>query len=82
MPEKVPPGKSLMIYPSIATVTLRCSFPVSSDFSEGVRVYVDYNDFISSIGGRCMGRMSGLPQGVINYSISPRFFECVAKDEK
>lgn len=78
----VPPGKSLMIYPSIATVTLRCSFPVSSDFPEGVRVYVDYNDFISSIGGRCMGRMSGLPQGVINYSISPRFFECVAKDEK
>ena len=78
----VPPGKSLMIYPSVATVSLRCAFPVTSDLSEGVRVYVDYNDFIASLGGRCMGHIPALPQGVINYSVSPRFFECVITDEK
>ena len=79
-PRNVPPGKSLMVYPSVATVTLRCAFPVASDFSEGVRAFVDYNEFVSSIGGRCLGRISSLPSGVINYSISPKVFECVAKD--
>ena len=39
-----------------------------------------YNEFVSSIGGRCLGRISSLPSGVINYSISPKVFECVAKD--
>ncbi len=81
-PRNVPPGKTMMIYPSVATVTLRCIFPIASDLSEGVRVYVDYNDFISSLGGRCLGRMSALPQGVINYSVSPKVFECVVKDEE
>lgn len=78
----VPPGKSLMIYPSIATVTLRCMFPLSADITDGVRVYVDYNDFISSLSGRCLGKISSLPQGVINYSIEPKVFECVAKEVK
>ncbi len=78
----VPPGKSMMIYPSVATVTLRCAFPLTADVTDGVRVYVDYDDFISSLGGKCIGKISSLPQGVINCSISPKVFECVVKEER
>ena len=80
--KNVPPGRSLLIYPSVATVTLRCAFPLTADLSEGIRVYVDYNDFASSLVGTCIARISSLPQGVLNYSISPRIFECVSTEEK
>ena len=78
----VPPGKSLMIYPSVATVYLRCAFPLTADLSEGVRVYVDYNDFVSSIGGKCMAKTASLPEGVINCSVSPAVFECVVTEDR
>lgn len=76
----VPPGKFLMIYPSLATVSLRCVFPLTADLSEGVRVYVDYNDFTESIGGKCIPGIS-TPQGVISFSVEPKVFDCVIKED-
>lgn len=76
----VPPGKILMVYPSTADVVLRCSFPVSATLEDGVRFYIDYNDFASSLGGRCIARPSVLPDGVIGYVIRPKVFECVVKE--
>jgi len=38
---------------------------------------VDYNDFASSINGRCVPRDSGLPSSVIDYTVDPQVLECV-----
>lgn len=77
----VPPGKSLMVYPSAADVSLRCAFPLTADLTDGIRIYIDYNDFASSLSGKCIARIGSLPQGVISYSINPKIFECVVKDQ-
>lgn len=75
----VPPGKELSIYPSVAEIELRCSFPLGYDPSEGVRLYIDYKDFVNSIGGRCVPRVEGLSSAVIDYTIEPQVFECIEK---
>ncbi len=76
----VPPGKTLMVYPSTVTATLKCAFPLSSDLTEGIRFCIDYNDFSSSIGGRCIPKAVSLPGGVLDYTLEPKVFECVLKD--
>ena len=76
----VPPGKSLMVYPSTVNVTLKCAFPLSADITEGVRFCIDYTDFASSIGGRCIPKAISLPGGVLDYTLEPKVFECVLKD--
>lgn len=73
----VPYGKSLSVYPSKAEIIMRCAFPVTSNPSGKVRVYVDYNDFTKSINGRCTPKTNRLPEGVISCQISPQVFDCV-----
>ena len=70
----VPAGRDLTVYPS---VVFRCVFPLAYDPTEGVSFYVDYNDFASSINGRCVPRDSGLPSSVIDYSVEPKVLECI-----
>lgn len=76
----VPAGRNLSVYPSTAKVVYRCAFPLSGDPVEKVRFYIDYADFEKSIGGRCVPRPSGLPDGVIDYRIEPEVFDCMEKD--
>ena len=73
----VPAGRDLTVYPSVAEVVFRCVFPLASDPTEGISFYVDYNDFASSINGRCVPRDSGLPSTVIDYSVEPQVLECI-----
>lgn len=73
----VPSGKNLVIYPSTAEVTFRCTFPVSSDPERMANVYVDYEQFEQSVHGQCIPSIDGLPDDVIDYAISPDVFECV-----
>jgi len=73
-----PAGETFTIYPSVAKVFLRCEFPLSGknqvdDFS----LYIDYNDFKSSINGRCVPRSGRLPSGVLGYKVDPEVFECL-----
>lgn len=75
----VPAGKELNVYPSVAEMVLRCSFPLGYDPSEGVRFYIDYKDFVNSIGGRCVPHVEGLSSAVIDYSLEPQVFECIEK---
>ena len=75
-----PSGKMLSVYPSSAEVVLRCTFPVSRDPSESFRLYVDYNEFASSINGRCIPRAVTLPPGVIDYNIIPEVFDCILSE--
>ena len=73
----VPAGRDLTVYPSVVDVVFRCIFPLASDPTEGISFYVDYNDFASSINGRCVPRDSGLPSTVIDYSVDPKVLECI-----
>ena len=73
----VPAGRDLTVFPSTVDVVFRCVFPLASDPTEGISFYVDYNDFSSSINGRCVPHDSGLPTSVIDYSIDPQVLECI-----
>jgi len=73
----VPSGRILSIFPSTAKVVYKCAFPLSDDPTDKVSFYIDYNDFESSIGGKCIARSTEIPGGVIEYSIEPEVFDCV-----
>lgn len=73
----VPRGVDFSVLPSTATVKYRCTFPVTDDPTESVVFYIDYRDFINSLGGVCIAKPSKLPSGVIEYSLSPETFECI-----
>ena len=73
----VPAGKQLNLYPSSVTATFRCAFPMVNDPTESVVLYVDYNDFNSSRGGKCPVYMAQKPKGLISYEVNPPMLECV-----
>ena len=73
----VPAGKALMIFPSVATLRMRCEFPLMDDVEGMQTLYVDYNDFKTSVGGNCTVRVKNLPKGVLSYEVEPVSVMCV-----
>ncbi len=73
----VPSDRMLIIYPSTATVSFRCAFPVTGNPVEQTSFFIDYKDFTESSDGRCMPRVNSLPEGVFDYRIEPEVFECI-----
>ncbi len=73
----VPAGRKLSVYPSVANVVFKCAFPLSSDPREGVHFYIDYEDFEKSIGGKCVAKPTKVPEGVIEYAMTPEVFDCI-----
>ena len=41
---------------------------------------IDYEDFASSISGRCVPRVRTLPSGVLDYRVEPAVFDCIETD--
>ena len=76
----VPEGKTLSVYPAAVDVNFRFMFPISGSPASSADFYVDYNDFASSIGGKCMVRVEGLPEMTISWEADPPFCECVESD--
>ena len=74
--KNVPPGVNFQILPSEAEVCLKTFFPSTTDFSY-LSIVVDYEDYLSSIGGKCVGAMENLPQTVLGYSMTPDVFDCL-----
>lgn len=74
-----PAGKDLSIYPSTADAAFKCVFPMPSDKTDEVEIYIDYADFVKSRNGRCIARVSGLPSGVIDCTVNPDIFDCIEK---
>lgn len=75
-----PRDRGLIVYPSMASISLCCSFPISSDPAEGISVYIDYDDFVSSLSGECLPQVGGLSSGIIDYEVSPQVFSCVESE--
>ena len=76
----VPSGRHLLVFPSRATVILRCTFPVGRDPFQSLAVNIDYHDFASSLSGRCVARVRNLPAQVLDYRVEPTVFDCLETD--
>lgn len=75
-------SKNISVYPSTAEVIYKCVFPLQKDPTSQVSIYIDGNDFNSSINGRCVARAANLPIGVISYTIEPQIFEVIESSHK
>ena len=75
----VPARVDLAVLPSTATVVYRCAFPLTTDPTGKARFYIDWQDFNGSLTGRCVARCEGLPDGVIDYVITPEVFDCLVR---
>ena len=75
-----PAGRHLDVFPSRATVILRCVFPVSRNPFDSFDLFIDYADFASSLSGRCVARMPELPAGVLDCRVEPAVFDCIETD--
>lgn len=72
----VPSDKVLMVYPSIVNVALKCVFPLPAKFENQPDLYVDYNDFIKSVSGKCPVRLMDMGSAVIEAEVDPVYVEC------
>jgi len=73
----VPKNHRLDVLPSRATVVLHCTFSAAHDPFNGFALYIDYEDFASSLTGSCVPRVEELPAGVLDYRVEPAIFYCV-----
>lgn len=79
--ENVPAGKQVMLYPSVATVSLKYSFPLESDPDEELILYVDYADYANSLSGKCNVRLRGTSRGLIDYEVDPVAVNCLQEEK-
>ena len=73
----VPAGSELKVLPSSAAVVFKCIFPTATDPMETASFYVDYEDFVGSLTGRCVAHADKLPANVLGYILSPEVFDCI-----
>ena len=72
----VPSDRMLMVYPSSVNVVLKCVYPLPVRFENQPHIYVDYNDFLKSVSGKCPVRMVDMGSGIIEVDIEPVYVEC------
>ncbi|MGM9780787.1 MAG: CdaR family protein [Candidatus Cryptobacteroides sp.] len=73
----VPEGMKMNSLPSSAEVVLRSVFPVPEDPFRDLDLYVDYQEYLGSINGKCMIHSNPLPSWIISCSIEPQFTDCI-----
>lgn len=76
----VPADKEMLALPSRVEVSLKCAFPLKEDPANSLQLYVDYEDFVRTLTGKCPVRHQYLPEGVISYSVEPFYVECIVRD--
>ena len=78
--KNVPTDKEMVLLPSRVQASMKCQFPLKGDPASSLVLYVDYEDFIRTVSGKCPVRHEVLPDGVINYDIEPFYVECIVRD--
>lgn len=78
----VPAGVAFSVLPSSADVIFRCQFPLRSNPAETCEFYVDYEEFNSSLSGRCVMHCDNLPPYVIGWKSEPEVFDCLVREDK
>ncbi len=77
----VPSDKVLRIFPSLATVSAKLTFPLVDGSYENMELQVDYNDYLKSLSGKCPVKLAELPNGLISYEVNPTSVNCVLEDK-
>ena len=72
-----PAGTDLQVYPSVAKVIIRSTFPLQRDPMPSLRVYVDYRDFTGSMSGKCVPKVQNLPKSVLDCRVEPEVYDCL-----
>lgn len=80
IPVNVPVDKKLLVYPSYIDAVFKCRYPMTVDVTDNVTFVVDYNDFVTSIAGKCVVKARNLNDAVISYVIDPVAVDCVLED--
>lgn len=70
-----PDDAHISVYPSSATLIVKSVFPDVLDFSS-TYASVKYDEFVGSLCGKCSGTVRNLPDGVMEFSLQPDFFDC------
>ena len=78
----VPEGKQLHVFPMYLDIAYKCIFPMLEDPDVGLSLYVDYNDFIKSLSGKCAVHADVSASGVISYEMTPSYVSCIVEDVK
>ena len=76
----VPADKKMLLYPSYVEVSFKCKYPLIDDKLDNVSVVVDYEEFITSLSGKCQVRLMNLSDNVLSYQIDPVAVDCVLED--
>lgn len=66
-----PKGRTFSAVPPKVDVMMDCEFPLKSHPDEGIRLVVDYRDFLNSISGKVKVQAMELPAGAIRYEVQP-----------
>lgn len=74
----VPKGMKLMVFPNTVDVTFRCPFPYRANPEESIIFYVDYNEYLSSLTGKCVVRTEKKNNNLISFTVSPEICDCLA----
>ncbi len=83
LPVKVlnlPPDKGLQVFPSSAAISAKFTFPIVDDGYENLELYIDYNDYVNSLSGKCPVKLMNSPKGLISYDVDPVAVSCVQED--
>ena len=73
----LPEGRKLTVFPSVVQVTYRFVFPISGNPAQNAIFYIDYDEFVNSLGGKCMVRCDNLPDVAICWEATPQMCDCV-----
>jgi len=76
-----PRRSRVSVLPAQSTVIFRCVFPMKSDPSEEVKLFVDYDEFTASVDGGCIVNVDGLPSSVISCRLNPEVCVCVEVEQ-
>lgn len=76
-PINVPAEKKLLLYPSYLEAVFKCKYPGTADATENLSFVVDYNDFVTSLSGKCPVKSSLLPDEILACDITPVVVDCV-----
>lgn len=79
-PVNVPSDKKLQVYPSYIDAVFKCRYPMTVDATENVSFVVDFNDFATSLNGKCSVKAVSLTDNILSYDIDPVTVDCVLED--
>ena len=77
VPVNVPAGRKMLLYPSYVEAVFKCRYPDTVDPTENVSFIVDYNEFVTSLSGKCRVNPVSLSDDILSYEISPVAVDCV-----